>query len=464
MKINKSVFKTEISLLFAQNYVKMANTPSSSSNQLLKLLGVGFGIAVTIGGTIGTGILRKPGPVAAQLGDPWLIMGIWMAISLYAFLGVLCAIELGVAIPKAGAWYVYAKRAFGPYVGFFTGITSWLGTVTSLGFGAFTISEYLGLLFPEVNNHLTMWSVSILIVLTAFHMLGTRIGGKSQEAVSAIKAIALFAFVAFCFLKGEAAWGSAEQVNTVAKSGLFVAILGAMQAIFYTFDGWHTAAYFAEENTDSTRNLPKAMIGGVLTIIVIYLLVNLAILYILPMEQLVQSKLAAADAVTMLAGEQFGKVVTLFLLVSILGLMNAQVMFAPRVLFSMGRDKLFFKQVFMVNKVGTPAIALLLTGCLSIVLVILRKETSGRLSDIATFFFVMSYTMGFASLIRLRKTEPELERPFKVPLYPFLPWFMLICSTLFLIGTVINDWGNSKLAIIFLCLTYPLYLLLKRIS
>ncbi|UBM57450.1 amino acid permease [Marinilongibacter aquaticus] len=428
--------------------------------QLLKLLGVGFGIAVTVGGTIGTGILRKPGPVAAELQDPWLIMGVWVAISLYAFLGVLCAIELGVAIPKAGAWYVYARRAFGEFVGFFTGITSWLGTVTSLGFGAYTISEYLGLLFPEVNNWLRLCSVAILLTLMAFHMLGTKLGGRSQEIVSAIKALALVLFVGFCFVHGEAAWSVQEQAH-VAKSGLWLGIIGAMQAVFYTFDGWHTAAYFAEENTDSTKNLPKAMIGGVFTIIVIYLLVNLAILYVLPMDQLMESKLAAADAVTLLAGKQAGKWVTIFLLISILGLMNAQVMFAPRVIYSMGRDGLFFKGMMQINKFGTPAIGLITTVLLSVLLVISGKETSGRLSDIATFFFVMSYTMGFASLIRLRNAEPELERPFKVPLYPFLPWFMLVCSSLFLMGTVWGDWKNSKFAIAFLCITYPLYLLLK---
>lgn len=439
----------------------MSQSSSSSTNQLLKLLGVGFGIAVTIGGTIGTGILRKPGPIAAQLGDISLIMGVWIAVSIYALLGSLCAVELGVSIPKAGAWYVYARRAFGKYVGFFTGITSWLGTVTSLGFGAYTISEYLGLLFPAVNDWLIVSSILILLVLTALHMIGTAVGGRSQELVSFIKALALLAFVAFCFIKGEASWSNPSQIENVAKSGLFVAILGALQAVFYTFDGWHTAAYFAEENTDSTRNLPKAMISGVLLIIFIYLLVNLAIFYVLPLEELAQSKLAAADAVTKLAGESAGKWVTLFLLISILGLMNAQVMFAPRVLFSMSRDGLFFKQITRVNKGGSPSNALLVTCFLSIVLVVSGKETSGRLSDIATFFFVMSYAMGFASLLKLRKSEPGLPRPFKVPFYPFLPVFMLICSLAFLVGTIISDWQNSMYAVIFLCLTYPLYLLLK---
>src|SRR5690606_1890457 len=112
-----------------------------------------FGIAVTIGGTIGTGILRKPGPIAEQLGEPWLIMAVWLAVGLYALLGTFCTIELGTSVPKAGAWYVYARRAFGDYAGFVVGINSWLGTTAALGFGAYTMSEYLALLLPFLQRY-----------------------------------------------------------------------------------------------------------------------------------------------------------------------------------------------------------------------------------------------------------------------------------------------------------------------
>jgi len=124
-----------------------------ANNQLLKILGVGFGIAVTIGGTIGTGILRKPGPIAQSLGDPWLIMGVWILVSIYALLGVLCTIELGITFPKAGAWYVYARRAFGSYTGFVVGFNSWLGTSAATAFGAFTMSEYIALLLPQTLGY-----------------------------------------------------------------------------------------------------------------------------------------------------------------------------------------------------------------------------------------------------------------------------------------------------------------------
>ncbi|WP_341226642.1 amino acid permease [uncultured Arcticibacterium sp.] len=435
----------------------------SKQNELLKILGVGFGIAVTLGGTIGTGILRTPGTIAAELGNPVLIMGVWIAVSLYAFLGVLCAIELGVSVPKAGSWYVYAQRAFGDYLGFLTGITSWLGTVASLGFGAYTIAEYLALIFPSLNVFIVPIAIAVLVILTGFHLAGTAIGGRSQEIMSAIKAVGLLAFVLVCFSYGSESVGHLNTggIKRLTEGSLLIGIIAALQGIFYTFDGWHTAAYFTEENTDATKNLPKAMISGVLSIIVIYLLVNLAILYVLPMEELQVSKLAAADAMAHVFGEESGKIITIFLLVSIIGIMNTQVMMTPRTLFSMSRDGLFFKRAQIVNKGGSPAFALLLTCSLSVMLIFIGKETSGRLLDIATFYFVFAYAMGFASLLMLRKKEPNLLRPYKVPLYPFLPWFMLVLSMAFLVGAVISDSQNSFYAVIVLLLTYPVYRLIK---
>lgn len=439
----------------------MSNT---KDNQLLKLLGVGFGVAVTVGGTIGTGILRKPGPIAAQIGDPWLILFLWLAVGIYALLGVLCAVELAISMPQAGSWYVYARRAFGNYFGFLTGITSWFGTVAALGFGAYTMSEYISLLLPQLDHYNQWMAISILALLTGFHWLGTRSAGKSQEVLAFIKALGLLVFVAFCFLYGQSP-NISETQSGIEKTIVpvsFIAIITAFQAIFYTFDGWHTATYFSEENKDPAKTLPKSMVMGVLTIIVIYLLVNAAILYVLPMEKLMTSKLAAADAVEQVFGNGSAKIVTLFLMISILGIVNAQIMFAPRVIFSMSRDKLFFPAASMVNKMGTPAVAMPLTSLLSTVLILSGKDTCGILSDIATFFFVMSYAAGFAALIRLRSKEPTLPRPYKVPWFPYLPYLLLGLSIMFLAGAVYTDINSSKYALIFLFVSYPIYIMVKK--
>ncbi len=439
---------------------------TNQNNQLLKLLGVGFGIAVTVGGTIGTGILRKPGPIAALIGEPWIILLLWLAVGIYALLGVLCAIELAISMPQAGAWYVYARRAFGDYFGFVTGITSWLGTVSALGFGAYTMSEYIGLLMPSTNNYIQIIAVLMLILLTGFHWMGTKSAGKSQEILAVIKAVGLLIFVAVCFIFGGQPAGQ-QVVNTVSNTAVpltLLGIIGALQAIFYTYDGWHTATYFTEENTDPAKTLPKSMISGVIMIIVIYILVNAAILYALPKEMLLNSKLAAADTISYIFGDGFSKIITIFLMVSILGIVNAQIMFAPRVIFSMSRDHLFFKEASRVNVSGTPSIAMALTALLSILLILSGKETCGKLSDIATFFFVLSYAAGFAALVRIRYTEPELIRPYKAPWFPYLPYLLILLSVMFLGGAVYSDIQSSKYALIFLFFSYPIYYVVKTLN
>jgi APA family basic amino acid/polyamine antiporter len=458
-----SLFQTKLAANYNKNQNKIM---TNQNNQLLKLLGVGFGIAVTVGGTIGTGILRKPGPIAGLIGEPWMILLLWLAVGIYALLGVLCAIELAISMPQAGAWYVYARRAFGNYFGFVTGITSWLGTVSALGFGAYTMSEYIGLLLPSANAYIQLIAVIMLMLLTGFHWLGTKSAGKSQEILAVIKAIGLLVFVAVCFLFGGQPTSNAlnAAVSSIVVPLTALGLIGALQAIFYTYDGWHTATYFTEENTDPAKTLPKSMISGVIMIIVIYILVNAAILYALPKEMLLNSKLAAADTISYIFGDGYSKIITIFLMISILGIVNAQIMFAPRVIFSMSRDHLFFKGAAKVNAAGTPSIAMPLTALLSVLLILSGKDTCGKLSDIATFFFVLSYAAGFAALVKLRYAEPTMSRPFKAPLFPFLPILLILLSVMFLGGAVYSDIQSSKFALIFLVFSYPIYYLVKMLN
>ncbi|GAB3733793.1 APC family permease [Spirosoma lituiforme] len=430
-----------------------------AQNQLKKLLGVGFGVAVTIGGTVGTGILRKPGPIAQDIGNPILIIGVWLAVGLYALAGSLSVMELGTMLPKAGGWYVYARRAFGNYAGFIIGISSWLGSVSAMAFGAAVMSEYIGLLSPPLVAYQQSMAIGILVAFVAFHSLGVQLASRAQEVMSVLKAVGLLAFVVICFVITPDEPIAATTVRPLAEGGLWLGILAALQAVFYTYDGWHTAAYFTEEDVDPSRNLPRSMIRGVLLIIGIYVLVNLALLYVLPMSTLAGSKLPAADAVQLLFGPGSAKVVTFLLMISIMGIINAQIMFNPRVIFAMGRDGLFFRFVTHVNAGGTPINATILTALASILMIL--TNTYGKLSDIATFFFVLCYASCFAALIRLRQTEPDLERPVWAWGYPFSTWTLLIASLAFLLGVVIGDFSSSLYALGFIAVSYPVYLLIK---
>ena len=433
-----------------------------AQNQLKKLLGVGFGIAVTIGGTIGTGILRKPGPIAQDIGDPTLIIAVWLAVGLYALVGSLSVIELGTMIPKVGAWYVYARRAFGNYAGFIIGISSWLGSISAMAFGAAVMSEYIALLVPSLVNYQKLVAISILLAFVGFHWFGVRLASQAQEVMSVLKAVGLLAVVTVCFTVSpeKTALVSPSNMRPLAEGGVWLGVLAALQSVFYTYDGWHTAAYFTEEDVDPSRNLPRSMISGVLLIISIYILVNLALLYVLPLQTLAGSKLPAAEAVQLLFGPRGAQIVTFLLMISIMGIINAQIMFNPRVIFAMSRDGLFFRFAAVVNAGGTPAYATLLTACASIGMIL--TNTYSQLSDIATFFFVLCYASGFAALIRLRQTEPELPRPVRAWGYPFTTWTLLLVSLAFLAGVVIGDFSSSLYAIGFIAVSYPVYLLIKK--
>ena len=433
-----------------------------AQNQLKKLLGVGFGVAVTIGGTVGTGILRKPGPIAQDIGNPTLIIAVWLAVGLYALIGSLSVMELGTMLPKAGAWYVYARRAFGNYAGFVIGISSWLGSVSAMAFGAAVMSEYIGLLAPSVVNYQKAVAIGILVAFVAFHSIGVRLASKAQEVMSVLKAVGLLAFVVVCFVitPDKPTAVSANAVRPLAEGGIWLGILAALQSVFYTYDGWHTAAYFTEEDVNPSRNLPRSMISGVLLIIGIYILVNLALLYVLPVSVLAGSKLPAADAVQLLFGPGSAQIVTFLLMISIMGIINAQIMFNPRTIFAMARDGLFFRFATQVNAGGTPFNATVLTALASVVLIL--TNTYSKLSDIATFFFVLCYASSFAALIRLRQTEPELARPVRAWGYPFSTWSLLIASLAFLAGVVIGDFSSSLYAIGFVGVSYPVYLGIKR--
>jgi APA family basic amino acid/polyamine antiporter len=428
----------------------------AGTKQLWKVLGTTFGVAVTLGGTIGTGILRKPGPIAASLHDPILIISLWVLVAIYALLGVSCVLELSLSIPKAGAWYGYAERAFGRYIGFLVGLSSWLGTVTALGFGAYTFSEYLAILFPLLSSYLVYCSLGILISLWLFHQLGVVLAGKSQEWLSGIKAVALLLFIGICAFMGN---GGVISESPFAPIGLplWSGIMTALLSIFYAFDGWHTAAYFTEENKNPEKSMPKSMFIGVIVVAFIYVMINIAILYSLPFSILSQSKLAAADTMTYIFGANMGRWITLFLMVSILGILNTQVMFAPRVIFSMSRDGLFFKKASEINAVGSPSFATHITLVLACLFLLAGKEINERLSDIATFFFVASYLSGFAALVQLRIKEPHLARPYRVWGYPYLPILLVFLSSLFLLGTLLTNQQSILYVLIFIGLSYGIY-------
>jgi len=433
-----------------------------NENHLLKILGVTFGIAVTIGGMIGLGILRTPGTVAAQLGNVWLILGVWALGAVYALFGTFQAIELGSSVPTAGGWYVYARRAFGEYAGFLVGWMDWINYPAGLALGAVISAEYLAKIFPAVPIKTT--AAGILIGLMLLNWRGVRAGSRMQEITSFGKAVIFLVLTAACFWIGGYSVddGYAAEWTLPAGTTLLAAVVISLQAVIYTYDGWYAAIYFSEENSDPGRSLPRGMIGGVVAVAVIYLLVNAALFYVLPIAQVAGSELPVADAADAVFGSKGKLVITILAVVSVVSLLNSNIMSGPRIAFAMARDGLFFRRAAEVNDGGTPWFALLITVGLAMPFIVIG--TFETLLAILAFLFILLYLSGFAALIVLRRREPELERPYRAWGYPWTTIVVIIGALAFLIAAVVGVSLNALYTLALMLISYPAYLYAKRLA
>jgi APA family basic amino acid/polyamine antiporter len=413
-------------------------TPGRSN--LRRVLGVGFGFSVIVGSTLGIGILRTPGLVAGQLSDRTAIVAVWIVGGLYTLLGSICLTELGTMLPVAGGYYVYARRALGDWVGFAVGWTDWLTYCAVLGYVSIAMSEFLGVLVPSLAGATTPIAVVILVAFVALQWLGVRVSGWFQELSTAAKCLAFLALVV------AALWSPApaSAAASVAAAPTLVGVVVALQAVIITYGGWQAALYFAEEDTDPARNLPRSMIGGVLSVILIYVLVNLALVHVLPIADLAQSKLPAADAAAVLVGDRGRQLITLLSLISLVPLLNAIMMTGTRILFALGRDGLVWSRASAVNAGGTPSVATLATTAVAIGLI--ATGTFQRLVAMVSFYLAANYCVSCLALVVLRRREPALPRPFRAWGYPWTAVVVVAGAVVFLVAVLVGDTINGVAA------------------
>ena len=425
---------------------------TTQPGKLLSVLGVAFGLAGSVGGTIGAGILRTPGLVAAELHTPSLVLLAWLVGGLYALLGAICIAELAASLPRAGGWYVYAEQAFGRRAGWLVGWTDWLAHCIGLAWVATTVGELLAEWIPA--NTAATWqgralALLVLALFSAVQLLGVRAGGASQELLSLVKAVAFLGLAAASFALPPVvpAVSTAADPAELLQQGPAVAIgaVLALQAVITTFDGWASPVYFAEEFSDPSRDLPRSLIGGVLAVLALYLLINAALLHVLPIEVLSEANLPAADAARSVLGQRGGQVISAVALISRLGLINTVVMAAPRILFGLSRDQLMPAALSGVNPGGTPTAALVLTsGCAGLLVL---GGSFDHLLGMGAFLYVALPLSGIAAQLWLRRQQPELPRPFLSWGYPVTPWLVGAGSLAFLIGAIVSDTADSLLAL-----------------
>jgi basic amino acid/polyamine antiporter, APA family len=432
-----------------------------SKGHLLRVLGVGFGLAVIIGNTIGAGIFRAPGTIAEQLPHPTFFLAVWLAGGLYAFLGAISLAELGTMIPRSGGQYVFSRYALGEYAGFIVGWSDWISSCGSTAAVALLIGTFSGTLFPVLEGRAPFVASAVAVIFALFQWRGIVWGSNIQNLTSLLKALAFVALIVAAFIFGGGGSLTTPE-STTAKAITLGAVVIALQSAIYTYDGWSGVIYFSEEVREPGRDIPRALLGGVLTIAAIYLLVNIALLYVLPMSQIGGKEFAAGEAANVIFGTHGDTIFRCLTIVSMLSGINALHLMATRVVFAMGRDGLFTRKAAIVNEGGTPTVALFLSTLVAVLFIVLGQRFEQVITVLA-FFFVANYILSFISLFVLRLREPDKPRPYRAWGYPVTPAFALIGSVLFLAGAIWSDTRNSVYALLLLAVSYPVFLIVKSL-
>jgi APA family basic amino acid/polyamine antiporter len=232
--------------------------------------------------------------------------------------------------------------------------------------------------------------------------------------------------------------------------------------VLYTYDGWYGVIYFGEEVRDPKRDVVRSMLGGVLLIIAIYLVVNLAYVYVLPMSQLAGENFAAGAVANKIFGAYGDKTIRVLAILSLLSTINAYTLTAPRILYAMSCDELFARRATRVNKGGTPTVTLLISTVAAVLFISFRSFE--QVLAALAFFFVANYTMAYLSLIVLRRREPDLPRPYRAWGYPWTTGIVLLGSIAFLVGAVLSDKRDSLFALAILAVSIPIYLVVRLMS
>ena len=439
---------------------------ATTRNRLGRSLGVWFGVAVGVGTMIGAGIFRAPAEVAARLPSPGLFLGAWIVGGIYALLGANAIAELATIRPRSGGQYVFVREALGPYAGFIVGWNDWLSSCASVSAIAIVESEAIAALVPSLAGQVLLIALAGVTIATVVLVRGVRESDRAQRWTSAIKALALLVLIVACFA-WRAAHRDASPVAAASASlprgmALIVALAAALQGIIFAYDGWTGIIYFSGEVRDPGREIPRALAGGLVSTLVLYLLINAAFLAVLPLPAIAASPLAAASAATVVFGTFGGTLVQLLIALALPSAIVANALNASRVNFAMAEDGLLPAWCARVNRGGTPDAALISSSIVAALF--LLTGTFERLIAICTFLFVASYALSFASVFVLRRREPATPRAYRAWGHPWTTGAVFLGSLAFLAATLAADPRNAAIVAGLLVLSYPAFRVITRRS
>ncbi len=428
---------------------------------LTRVLGTLDCVLLVAGAIIGSGIFLTPSSIARSTQTVEGILFVWVLGGLLTLCGAIAFAELGAAFPKAGGIYVFLREAYGPLTAFLYGWCLFFvivaGSIATLA-AAFAI--YLSYLVPISTAASKMIAVCIVALLSYINCLGVRMGARVQNVLSLIKIGSLIGIAAVLFLSEK---GSFDHLQRPAAAGnvSWSAVGIAMLGVLWTYEGWYLLTFAAGEVRNPKRNLTTGLLLGTFVVMLLYVTVNLAYLYILSVGEIAGSSRIASDALERAIGPAGGTLVALAILISITGAINSNVLGGPRVFYSMAREGLFFRRAAYVDpKYHVPSASIVLTGIWAGILT--WVGTFERLFSYVIFVAWIFYALGAAAVIVLRWKRPDVPRPYKAWGYPFVPIAFCLIASAIVLNTVFNDFRNSFWGFVVVLTGLPAYWFWRR--
>jgi APA family basic amino acid/polyamine antiporter len=451
----------------------MSNPASDPwGERLPRRLGLLSAWAVLVGSTIGSGIFRTPAVVAGRIGEPWLFVSGWIAGGVIALAGALTYAELAAMYPRTGGMYVYIREGFGRLPAFLFGWAELL-VIRPAAYGAIAITsaEYFwrllgvdgGTLAGPLPLSLAQLVAALFIVIVAtVNYRGIQLGALIQNASTLFKVAALLVLIVLGFLLTPDPEFTIAARGTVTTGLSPAAAFGiAMVAILWAYDGWADVAFVSGEVRDPQRILPRALILGTATVVVLYLGAIAVYMHLVPFDRMPGSPLIAADAAEAVMGSVGVVFVSLAIMISTFGTLNGSMMTGPRVFFAMAEDRLFFRRLADVHpRFGTPAMSILLAAILGVIFVSVR--TFAELADQFIIGIWPFYALGVAAVFVLRRRRPDAARPYRVWGYPVIPLVFLVASVFLLGNYLVTESLIAAADILVILSGIPIYIIWER--
>ncbi len=442
-----------------------SQTPPGAAPELRRVLGLFSIVGIVVGTMIGSGIFINPAKVAKDVGAPSTMLIVWVVGGILSFFGALAIAELAAMYSQAGGIYIYLREAYGPVIAFLFGWTMFLvveaGTVATLVVGFST--KYLPYFANISSLQAKVVAVSLIAILAAVNVFGVRKGAFLMNFFTSIKFIGLIGICVVVFLFAKGSTGNfLSDASAVPVSGGLMGSFGiALVAALWAYKGWETSTYCAGEIKDPQKNLPLGLFIGSLSVIFLYILANLAYLYVFPASRMAESSRIAADVMEAAVGPVGASVVAIIILISMSGTANGHLLTAPRVFYAMAKDGLFFKGVSKVHpRYRTPHVSIIVLAIWAALLSL--SGTFEQLYSYVIFGFWIFMGLTVAGVIILRRKRPDLPRPYKTWGYPITPIIFILSSVFLTVNSLIRTFWNSFAGLALIGLGIPVYLVWKR--